>query len=187
MASFGVRRQTDCGQKPGGFTRLTPEVLNWVKTVTIYHPGISDPGEMLIVQHHFLLLTTHVILAVLITGGEGALQSAEIYHPDHDTPFVLPDLPDDRLSQTQDGSLLCGGRWTPRSCQRWDADTGIWVLVTDSLIEDRRYHISWTPRESSDTYLIGGYKSGNTSEAIALDFDNGVTSSFLLQHRTEYD
>ena len=129
----------------------------------------------------------HVISAVLITGGEGALKSAEIYHPDHDTPCVLPDLPDDRLSHTQDGSLLCGGRWTPRSCQRWNADTGSWVLVTDSLIEDRRYHISWTPRESSDTYLIGGYKSGNTSEAIALDFDNGVTSSFLLQHRTEYD
>ena len=127
------------------------------------------------------------ISAVLITGGEGAYQSAEIYHPDRDTPCVLPDLPDRRYGHTQDGSMVCGGSDTRRSCQRWNADTGIWVLVTDSLIEDRRYHISWTPRESSDTYLIGGYKSGNTSEAIALDFDNGVTSSFLLQHRTEYD
>ena len=55
VASFGVRRQTDCGQKPGGFTRLTPEVLNWVAvTVMDNHPGINDPGKMIIVQHHFL-------------------------------------------------------------------------------------------------------------------------------------
>ena len=47
VASFGPRRQTECGHKPGGFTRLTPEVLDWVKTFTgMHHPGISsDPGE----------------------------------------------------------------------------------------------------------------------------------------------
>ena len=56
VSSFGPNRQTDCGQKPGGFTRLTPEVLNWVKTVTgmEYHAGINDPGEIQIVQHHCL-------------------------------------------------------------------------------------------------------------------------------------
>ena len=53
VASFGPRRRTECGQKPGGFTRLTPEVLNWVKAKSgMYHLGISDPGEMIIVQHH---------------------------------------------------------------------------------------------------------------------------------------
>ena len=57
VASFGVRRQTDCGQKPGGFTRLTPDVLNWVKTWTgmEYHVGISDPGEILTVLQHLFL------------------------------------------------------------------------------------------------------------------------------------
>ena len=56
VASFGPRRDEECGQKPAGFTRLTPEVLNWVKTVTgmDHHPGINDPGEMLIIQHHSL-------------------------------------------------------------------------------------------------------------------------------------
>ena len=56
VSSFGPSRHFDCGQKPGGFTRLTPEVLNWVKTVTgiEYHAGINDPGEMKIVQHHCL-------------------------------------------------------------------------------------------------------------------------------------
>ena len=46
VASFGPRRQTDCGQMPAGFTRVIPEVLNWIK---IYHVGLNDPGEMLIV------------------------------------------------------------------------------------------------------------------------------------------
>ena len=46
VASFGPTRQTKCGQKPAGFTRLTPEVLDWVeKNARIYHPGINDPGE----------------------------------------------------------------------------------------------------------------------------------------------
>ena len=56
VASYGPKRHSECGQKPGGFTRLTPEVLNWVKTVTgmEYHAGINDPGLMLIVQPHCL-------------------------------------------------------------------------------------------------------------------------------------
>ena len=52
VASFGVSssRQSMCGLVPAGFTRLTPEVLDWVKTVTgMDPPGVSDPGEMTIV------------------------------------------------------------------------------------------------------------------------------------------
>ena len=49
VASFGPKK-SECGRKPGGFTRLTPEVLNWVKNVTVTGmegAGIStgDPGE----------------------------------------------------------------------------------------------------------------------------------------------
>ena len=47
MASFGPRRQSECGQRPGGFTRLTPEVLDWVKTRTLNLTNIHDPGEMI--------------------------------------------------------------------------------------------------------------------------------------------
>ena len=50
VASFGVSpsRQSQCGLVPAGFTRLTPEVLNWVKkTAGMYHAGINDPGESL--------------------------------------------------------------------------------------------------------------------------------------------
>ena len=128
------------------------------------------------------------ISAVLITGGTGAWgteQSAEIYHPDLHTPCVLPDLPDSRYGHTQDGSLMCGGRYTPRSCRRWNADNGTWDLVTESLTKDRHYPISWTPEDGSVTYLMGGWGSFTTSEAIHKN--NSVTSSFPLQHITMYD
>ena len=121
--------------------------------------------------------------AVLITGGTGGRQSAEIYHSDRDSPCVLPNIADRRFGHTQDGSLMCGGQDTLRSCQMWNADTGAWDLVTESLTEDRKYHVSWTPAHGSVTYLMGGTGCGETSEAI--DQDNGVTSSFPLQHITE--
>ena len=31
VASFGPRNDSLCGVRPGGFTRLTPKVLQWVK------------------------------------------------------------------------------------------------------------------------------------------------------------
>ena len=125
-------------------------------------------------------------LAVLITGGFGGVQSAEIYHPGNESPCVLPDLPayDHRYHHTQDGSLLCGGEWTLKSCRIWNPDTGAWGdLVTESLTKYRRGHISWTPVDGFVTYLMGGGGSPKTSEAI--DKDNGVTSSFPLKHWTE--
>ena len=119
MASFGAAKLSECRWKPGGFTRLTPEVLIWVKNVT----GIEDPGEMIMVQHFFL--TNHIISAVLISEGN---DDAEIYHPDRDSPCVLPNIPDRRYyhtyrSQAQDGSLMCGGYKTPISCRRWNDTT----------------------------------------------------------------
>ena len=120
--------------------------------------------------------------AVLVTGGLDSGQSAEIYHNDRDSACVLPDLPDERYGHTQDGSLLCGGVWTRRSCLRWNSDMGRWDMVTDTLREDRWGHTSWTPVDGCVTYLIGGYYNPKTSEAI--DKDNKVIASFPLQHHT---
>ena len=120
--------------------------------------------------------------AVLITGGIGTWQSAKIYHPDRDFVCVLPDLPDEREGHTQDGSLLCGGWRTFRSCRRWNPDTGAWDLVTESLTENRTERISWTPADGSVTYLLGGARSKNTSEVI--DYYNDARASFPLQHDT---
>ena len=121
--------------------------------------------------------------AVLITGGNDAfLPDAEIYHPNRDSPCVLPPLYDDRMGHTQDGSLLCGGGrlGTRRSCRRWNPYTGKWNEVTESLIEGRAGHISWTPADGSVTFLMGGLMSQNTSEVI--NNDNHATASFPLQH-----
>ena len=127
--------------------------------------------------------------AVLITGGSGpGFQSAEIYHPNRESSCKFPaySLPDDFYGHTQDGSdgsLMCGGDYTSRSCWRWNADTGIWDLKTKSLTTGRMGHISWTPAGGSVTYLMGGI-SDKTSDAV--DQDNGVvTSSFPLQYETE--
>ena len=68
-------------------------------------------------------MTTTTTTAVLITGGQGARQSAEIYHPERDSACVLPDIPDRRQGHTQDGSLLCGD-FRRSSCRRWNPDTG---------------------------------------------------------------
>ena len=79
-----------------------------------------------------LIIHLMIASAVLITGGG----SAEIYHPDRDSVCVLPDLPDSRLSHTQDGSLMCGGWELCRSCRRWNPESGAWDLVTEALTED---------------------------------------------------
>ena len=50
---------------------------------------------------------------VLITGGFRAVKSAEIYHPDLDSPCVLPDLPWSRRRHTQDGQWHWSwGHWS---------------------------------------------------------------------------
>ena len=121
--------------------------------------------------------------AVLITGSwDGAAQSAEIYHPDRKSACIIPDLPDRRAYHTQDSTLVCGGFWTRRSCRRWNADTGAWDLVTESLTEKRWDHISWTPADGSVTYLMGGYSCDNTSDVI--DNDGSVSTSFPMRNST---
>ena len=137
---------------------------------------------------------------MLITGGEGLYvgQSVEIYHPDRKSACKIHYLPGSRAKHTQDGSLVCGGKGpnTFRSCERWNADTGAWDLVTESLTDHRHYHSSWTPVDGSVTYLMGGGVScrtcipgiiekniGVTSSEI-IDKNNGVTSSFPLRHKT---
>ena len=110
-----------------------------------------------------------------------AYNSAEIYHPDRDSACVLPDLPDELVGHTQDGSLMCGGWNTRRSCRRWNPETGAWDLVTESLTGERAGHISWTPADGSVTYLMGGY----TPETYdVIDQENGVITSHPLQHGT---
>ena len=34
VASFGASKLSECGRKPAGFTKLTPALLDWVRSVT---------------------------------------------------------------------------------------------------------------------------------------------------------
>ena len=122
---------------------------------------------------------------MLVTGGGFlARQSAEIYHLDRDFACVLPDLPDFRYGHTQDGSLLCGGYDTPKSCLKWNSDNGRWDMVTETLTENRWGLTSWTPVDGSWlTFLMGGY-SYKTYE-ILTGYEDGIHASFPPQHRTE--
>ena len=48
VASFGSTIDYKCGKKPGGFTRLTPELSHWVKTNAEMTP---DPSEFVLKAH----------------------------------------------------------------------------------------------------------------------------------------
>ena len=142
---------------------------------------------------------------MLITGGTGEFgvtRTAEIYHPPSpslplppgDSPCVLKTLPEGRHQHTQDGSLVCGGSrsgielWkkkTPRSCHKWNPDTGAWDLVTEALTEDRVCHTSWTPADGSVTYLMGG-RSYKTSGVIDRN-NSQVRTAFPLMHENWFD
>ena len=115
---------------------------------------------------------------MLITGGWDGLQSAEIYH------IILTEtLPLSSLIFLTGAMAIhrMMGHWRVEACGHADY-VGAWDMVTASITGKRYYHTSWTPADGSVTYLMGGQWSYKTSEVI--DKDNGVTSSFPLQHWT---
>ena len=121
---------------------------------------------MFVVNHHFV-----DTLGVLITGGYPNYNTAELYLPSSGTWCTLPSLPDKRFGHTvsEDG-LLCGG-WsyhTGDSCLQWSPDTGSWEAAV-TLDVKRTAHCSWTPANSSDIYLMGGFPSENTTTLIKPD------------------
>ena len=64
-------------------------------------------------------LNLHFIsTAILITGGVGATQSAEVFLPSTSNSCLLAALPDTREYHSQEGFLLCGGSY-------FDNDTGL--------------------------------------------------------------
>ena len=119
---------------------------------------------------------------MLITGGISGTRSAEIYHPDRDSACILTHLPEKFYGHTLDGSMLCGGRETFKSCRKWNPETGAWDLVTEALTDKRLEHTSWTPVDGSVTYLIGGAGSSGSTTDI-LDHNNS-SASFPLKHVT---
>ena len=170
--------------------------LRWWTGWRLWQACIIRASRIQVIEYLFNKFLNHIISAVLITGGYYSViggieeeQSAEIYHPDRDSPCVITNIPESRWQHTQDDTLMCGGgdgsyTTTPRTCRKWNADTGDWDLVTESLTEGRAGHISWRPAEGAVTYIMGGWsRSGTTSEILQHD-NNRVSISFTLQHNT---
>ena len=124
------------------------------------------------------------IAVVLITGSDtgSGRNTAELYLPPSGTSCPLPKLPDDRHGHTvsEDG-LLCGGEFTNDSCLQWSPDTGSWDVAL-TLDVRRQWHTSWTPANSSGTFLMGGY---NDWKGTALIKPDGTQESgFSLEYDT---
>ena len=117
-----------------------------------------------------------------MTGG-GPLASAgntsEIYIPSTNSTCSLPDFPFKTAAHTQDGLLHCGGEYTRNQCHTFK--DGTWKL-THTLKQSRNWHASWTPKDGSGTFLLGGTDSKKNS-AIAKK-DGTETPTFPLKYDT---
>ena len=111
--------------------------------------------------------------AILITGGGGAKQSAEVFLPWNNTSCQLPSLPDERVAHVQAGPLLCGGgdygSSTRRSCLQWSMQTGGWETLPIRLSEERAYSSVWN--HGDQLVIMGGSSvaARESSERVSSD------------------
>merc|ERR1719348_2788193 len=129
---------------------------------------------------------------LIVGGGQGygiepQLTSGQVFIPSSGVSCSTPELPDDRISHTMDGDLLCGGLWVnnpdvQKSCLRFSAEEGTWTY-THTLAEKRVGHSSWVT--SRGLVLMGGWMSDTTTEIVQIGGGEGVPS-FNLKYKTKY-
>merc|ERR1711874_743937 len=117
---------------------------------------------------------------ILITGGNGARTSAEVFTVSGGQSCVLPSLPDQRWGHTSNSLTMCGGASTSTSCISFSS--GVWV-PSHSLAEKRKYHTTWQREEG--LLLLGGKSSSTTTELFTEGSEEGVPA-FSLQYSTVY-
>ena len=125
-----------------------------------------------------------VVLAILLTGGDDTLTSAEVLFTNGSSICELPQLSQSKRYHTQSGLTACGGyvSGTERSCIKFE--DGSWTTLTDNLVESRYWHLSWVTPDG-DILLIGGFYSHSltTTEIV---YQNGTSiRSFDLKYRTQ--
>ena len=115
-------------------------------------------------------------VAILITGGRGTEQSAEMFLPWLNTTCELPSLPDKRYDHVQSGNTLCGGFYssTQRSCLQWRQ--GGWATLPVTLAEKRWGSSVWGTEEGLVIMGGSGAAARQTSETVSSDGANTVTS-----------
>ena len=118
---------------------------------------------------------------LLITGGDGAFQKAEIFDPMTNSGCSLPDLPGFRYTHTQNDNLICGGvgTWlTTSSCLMWNSKSGTWDQFL-TLNEQRVSHFSWV--SDSGVYLLGGMSHRLFNDILDVDTTELVTESGVIR------
>ena len=130
--------------------------------------------------------TISISAAILITGGWGADQSAELFTPLDNRTCELPPLPDRRADHVQSGDMMCGGQLTLRTCIRWSVEQGAWVTLPVSLTQERVDSSAWSVSQDQSLVIMGGgydEAARDTSETVSGD---GVSTrpSFKLKYKT---
>jgi len=154
------------GDLPATCTDAVSETAN-TKPTTTTKSAITTEGN-----------STVLSPGILISGGDGALTSAEVYSPGAGLSCELPSLPDERYGHTSDGATLCGGEQTSTSCITFSS--GVWV-TSHALAEGRVYHTSWNNKEEGKIILMGGWDIVRTTEAITEE-ENGGGPGFTLKY-----
>ena len=115
-----------------------------------------------------------ISVAILITGGSGAEQSAEVFRPWSNTTCQLPSLPDKRWGHAQAGQLLCGGSSssTQRSCLKWNLQGGGWTTLP-TLSEEYWGSSIWDHGDQLVIMVgedIAALKSSETSRSFRVKY-----------------
>ena len=127
--------------------------------------------------------------AILITGGDDARQSAEVFLPWNNTTCQLPSLPDRRYGHVQSGPLLCGGfvSSTQRSCLKWNKQGGNWTRLPVTLSEERFASSAWA--HGDQLVIMGSRWSNAAEESSEIVSSDGAVSrgSFGMEYKTGWD
>ena len=116
---------------------------------------------------------------IILSGGDGARTSVEVFVPSTGLSCSLPALPDERYEHTMDSLLICGGYGSSATtCLSFTS--GQWI-TSHNLVEERYYHTSWQTEQG--LVLMGGVHSLDTSEIVATAGGQGGPS-FAMQYST---
>ena len=119
---------------------------------------------------------------IILSGGDDALTSVEVFIPSTGQGCSLPELPDERYDHTMDSLLICGGGYDQpnisTTCMSFTA--GQWI-TSHTLVEGRTRHSSWQTEQG--VVLMGGGISHDTSEIVANIGEQGGPA-FAMQYST---
>ena len=99
---------------------------------------------------------------LVISGGEGASTSVEMFIPSTNHSCTLPSLPHERSGHTMSGLTICGGLFTSTTCLQ--LSSGVWS-VSHTLQDERYGHSSWQS-DQQGLILMGGLVSAMASEVV---------------------